>query len=120
MQLRSYVEPCWRRLSEQTLSARPHPVVLDTRCMLKLLLDHPLNNRYTHSLEPLRRVTLHHYYNENRGTEYCLDQNMLQETSRPASSEGMSVRMKERLAEVQTEEILILKRQWCVAKLRLG
>jgi hypothetical protein len=77
--------------------------------MLRRRLDHLLSNRYTHNLEPLRQVTPHHYYNESRGTEYFLGQNMLQETSRPARSEDMSARMKEHLAEEQSEEKLILK-----------
>ena len=88
--------------------------------MLKQLPGRPWNTASTHNLEPPRPVTLHHYYIANRGTEYFLDQNMPQETSRPASPEGMTERTKELLAEEQMEEMLLGKRLWLVAKLRLG
>ena len=72
------------------------------------------------SVEPLRQVTPHYYYNANRYIEYFLDQNMPQGTSRPARPEGMNVRTKERFVEVHLEEMMGLKGQWPAARLQLG
>jgi len=57
-------------------------------------------------------VTLQHYYNENRGIEDSLDQNMLREIFRPAKTVNMIVRIGVHSVEAPAGESLVWKRQW--------
>lgn len=61
--------------------------------------------------EPLRRGTLHHYYNASRDIGDCLGQSMRQGTSRPARTVGMTAHKLGHFSEAKKGEDSILKRQ---------